>query len=142
MCPVKTSLFGGQGYRRCICKTSCRSTLCSCRKSNKLCNSKCHKSLSCEDKWHLFWHHHALHFFCFVFLFFLLLADVMKNYFCLFPCIRFWSTCKQLFVFLFSIYYTTLANRIRHSLRESSHYTYLPAIVINNLSDIQILHLT
>ena len=29
-----------------------------------------------------------------------------------------------------------------HSLRESSHYTYLLAIVINNLSDIQILHLT
>ena len=41
----------------------------------------------------------------FVLFFFLLLADVMKNYFCLFPCIRFWSTCKQLFVFIFSIYY-------------------------------------
>ena len=43
--------------------------------------------------------------FCFVFVFFLLLVHVMKNYFRLFPCIRFWSTCKQLFVFLFSIYY-------------------------------------
>ena len=30
----------------------------------------------------------------------------------------------------------------KHSLTESSHYTYLLAIVINNLSDIQILHLT
>ena len=47
-------------------------------------------------------------FFCFVFLFFLFLTDVMKNYFCLFPCIRFWSTGKQLFVFI-----TTFANRIR-----------------------------
>ena len=41
----KASLFVGQGYRRCHCKTSCRSNLCSCRKSNKLCNSKCHNSL-------------------------------------------------------------------------------------------------
>ena len=109
-CVGKASLFGGQGYRRYNCKTLCRSNLSSCRKSNKLCKSKCHNSLSCKNKWHLFWHHHVLHFFCFVFLFFLLLADVMKNYFCLFPCIRFWSTCKQ---------FTTFANRIRR------FYTFL-----------------
>ena len=46
----KASLFGGQGYRRCNCKTSFQSNLFSCRKSNKLCNSKCHNSLSCENK--------------------------------------------------------------------------------------------
>ena len=33
-CARKASLFGGQGYRRCNCKTSCRSNLSSCRKSN------------------------------------------------------------------------------------------------------------
>ena len=46
----KASLFGGQGYRRCNCKTSRRNKLCLCGKSNKLCNSKCHKSLPCENK--------------------------------------------------------------------------------------------
>ena len=49
-CAGKASLFGGQGYRRCNCKTSCQSNLCSCRKSNKLCNSKCLNSLSCKNK--------------------------------------------------------------------------------------------
>ena len=49
-CAGKASLFGGQGYRRCNRKTSCRSNLCSCKKSNKLCNSTCHNSLSCKNK--------------------------------------------------------------------------------------------
>ena len=53
-CAGKASLFGGQRYRRCYCKTSCRSNLCSCKKSNKLCNCKCHNSLSWENKLHLF----------------------------------------------------------------------------------------
>ena len=53
-CAGKASLFGGEGYRRWNCKTSCRSNLCSCRKSNKSCNSKCHNSLSCENNLHLF----------------------------------------------------------------------------------------
>ena len=48
-CAGKASLFGGQGYGRCNCKTSSRSNLCLCRKSNKLCNSKCHNSLTCEN---------------------------------------------------------------------------------------------
>ena len=48
-CAGKASLFGGQRYRRCHCKT-CWSNLCSWRKSNKLCNSKCHNSLSCKHK--------------------------------------------------------------------------------------------
>ena len=46
----KASLFGGQGYPSCNWKTSRRSNLCSFRKSNKLCNSKCHNSLSCKNK--------------------------------------------------------------------------------------------
>ena len=49
-CASKASLFGGEGYRRCNCKISCRSNICSCRKSNKLCNSKYHNSLLCESK--------------------------------------------------------------------------------------------
>ena len=49
-CAGKASLFGGPGYRRCNYKTSCQSNLCSWRKPNKLCNSKCHNSLSCQNK--------------------------------------------------------------------------------------------
>ena len=50
ICSGNASLFAGQGYRKCNCKTSCRSNLCSCRKSNKLCNSKCHNTLSVKKK--------------------------------------------------------------------------------------------
>ena len=63
----KAPLFGGQRHRRRNWKTSCRSNLCSCKKSNKLCNCKCHNSLSWENKLHLFWHHHVLHFFALFF---------------------------------------------------------------------------
>ena len=42
-CAGKASLYGGQRYKRCNCKTSCRNIFCSSRKSNKLCNSKCQK---------------------------------------------------------------------------------------------------
>ena len=48
-CAGKASLFRGQGYRKCNCKTSGQSNLCSCRKSNKLSNSKCQNSLSCVN---------------------------------------------------------------------------------------------
>ena len=51
-CVGKASLFVGQWYRRCNYKTSCQNSFCSCRKSNKLCDSKCHHSLSFENKWH------------------------------------------------------------------------------------------
>ena len=43
------SVGGGQGYERCNCKTGC-SIRCSCRKNGRLCNSKCHQSLSCSNK--------------------------------------------------------------------------------------------
>ena len=36
----------------CKCKTWYQNNFCSWRKSNKLCNSKCHNSLSCENKQH------------------------------------------------------------------------------------------
>ena len=49
-CAGEASRFGGQEYRSCNCKTLCRSDLCSCRKSNKLCNSKFPNSLSCNNK--------------------------------------------------------------------------------------------
>ena len=46
----KLSLSGGQRYKRCSCKTQCSSNRCTCRKSGKICNSKCHGSLSCPNK--------------------------------------------------------------------------------------------
>ncbi|XP_074035210.1 uncharacterized protein [Leptinotarsa decemlineata] len=46
----KTSLSGGQGYQRCVCKTKCKTDKCKCKKNGKLCNSKCHESLSCHTK--------------------------------------------------------------------------------------------
>ena len=52
---TKASLFGGQRYKRRNCKILCRNNFCLCSKSNKLLNSKCHNSLSCENKWHLCW---------------------------------------------------------------------------------------
>lgn len=49
-CVRKSSLSGGQGYQRCVCKGHCKSDKCKCRKSGKLCNSKCHNSLTCLNK--------------------------------------------------------------------------------------------
>lgn len=49
-CVRKTSLSGGQGYQRCVCKGQCESDKCKCKKSGKLCNSKCHNSLICLNK--------------------------------------------------------------------------------------------
>ncbi|CAK9807179.1 hypothetical protein ANTPLA_LOCUS5208 [Anthophora plagiata] len=46
----KSSVSGGQGYQRCVCKGQCKSNKCKCKKSGKLCNSKCHNSLICLNK--------------------------------------------------------------------------------------------
>lgn len=35
---------------RCHCKTKCKTNKCTCRSNNRLCTSKCHNSLSCENK--------------------------------------------------------------------------------------------
>ncbi|XP_025192667.1 uncharacterized protein LOC112592727 [Melanaphis sacchari] len=45
-----SSISGTQGYQRCHCKTKCKNNKCACRSSGKLCNSKCHGSLICENK--------------------------------------------------------------------------------------------
>ena len=45
------SLGSGQGYDRCNCKTGCENiNRCKCKKTGKLCNSKCHRRLSCQNK--------------------------------------------------------------------------------------------
>ena len=49
-CARKSSLTGGQGYQRCGCKSGCARNICSCRRQNKLCTSKCHSSLTCSNK--------------------------------------------------------------------------------------------
>ena len=44
----KESIGTGQGYVRCNSKFGCRNDhSCKCKKDGKLCNSKCHQSLSC-----------------------------------------------------------------------------------------------
>ena len=143
-CAEKVSLFGGQGYKRWICKTSCQNHFCLCRKSNKLCNSKCRNSLSCKNKWHSCWDTPWCFyvFFCFSFL---------TN----------WCNEKYIFVFFkwknFSIQLNsylsffppfvtiyvdspTQVGDFTYFLKESSHYTHFLHSVLNNLSDIQILH--
>lgn len=44
------SQVGGQGYFKCMCSTKCTDKRCKCRKSGRLCNSKCHNSNSCCNK--------------------------------------------------------------------------------------------
>ena len=83
-CAGKVSLFGGQGYRRCNSKTSFRNKLCPRRKSNKLCNSNC-KIVYCAKINDICLDIIMFYISFVLFLFFLLLTDVMKNYFCLFP---------------------------------------------------------
>lgn len=40
----------GQGFIRCVCKKGCVTKRCLCKKNGYLCNSKCHDSLSCNNK--------------------------------------------------------------------------------------------
>ena len=51
---LKKSESGGQGFIRCNCASSsskkCRSKRCLCVKNNLKCNSRCHSSLSCNNK--------------------------------------------------------------------------------------------
>ncbi|XP_023241970.1 uncharacterized protein LOC111640202 [Centruroides sculpturatus] len=46
----RAALGTGQGFARCLCKKSCMSKRCFCRKKGNLCNSKCHDSLPCNNK--------------------------------------------------------------------------------------------
>ncbi|OWR48203.1 KRAB-A domain-containing protein 2 [Danaus plexippus plexippus] len=49
-CARKDSNLGGQGFQHCNCTGECNSNRCKCKKMHVLCNSKCHKSLSCKNK--------------------------------------------------------------------------------------------
>lgn len=47
------SLTGGQGFKKCMCKSGakqCRTLRCKCFKAGLECNTKCHSSHSCENK--------------------------------------------------------------------------------------------
>lgn len=46
----QTSLVGGQGFKRCYCKSFCTTNKCCCKKNNLKCNSKCHSSMTCKNK--------------------------------------------------------------------------------------------
>ena len=43
-----SSVVGGQGFTRCLCK-SCDNNRCKCRKNNQACNSKCRSRHSCKN---------------------------------------------------------------------------------------------
>ncbi|CAH2005632.1 unnamed protein product [Acanthoscelides obtectus] len=45
------SLLGGQGYKRCNCKTKCVTNKCKCKAIGNLFNTKCHNNLSCLNKY-------------------------------------------------------------------------------------------
>ncbi|XP_060879629.1 uncharacterized protein LOC132951719 [Metopolophium dirhodum] len=55
-----SSVAGPQGYQRCHCKTGCNNKRCACRRAEILCNSKCHGSTACKNKYKI-----ILHFFYF-----------------------------------------------------------------------------
>ena len=44
------SVGSGQGMQKCSCTKQCRTNRCACRKNNRLCNSRCHNSLTCTNK--------------------------------------------------------------------------------------------
>ena len=47
---AQESIGHGQGFLHCGCKTGCQNGRCKCKKSNRLCNSRCHPNLSCKNK--------------------------------------------------------------------------------------------
>ena len=47
---TKASSGHGQGFFSCNCRQGCQSGRCKCKKSNKLCNSRCHINLACQNK--------------------------------------------------------------------------------------------
>ncbi len=46
----KLSKTGGQGFLSCKCKGGCKTSKCKCKKSNVMCNSRCHGSMTCANK--------------------------------------------------------------------------------------------
>ena len=47
---AEESVATGKGFIQCNCKTGCHAGRFKCRKQQTLCNSRCHKSLSCSNK--------------------------------------------------------------------------------------------
>ena len=50
-CFGKDAISGSQGLKRCGYTTGYTTLKCKCRREENLCNSKCHNSLSCTNKW-------------------------------------------------------------------------------------------
>ena len=44
------SISNGQGFQKCNCRSKCVTIMGACRKNKILSNSKCHQSLSCNNK--------------------------------------------------------------------------------------------
>ena len=50
---LKSTASGGQGFFHCDCsngKKQCQTNRCKCYKAKRLCNSRCHRSLTCQNK--------------------------------------------------------------------------------------------
>ena len=47
---AQKTINGGQGFLKCNCKSGKCQGRCACYKANLLCNSRCHHSLSCDNK--------------------------------------------------------------------------------------------
>lgn len=47
---LRSTASGGQGFFHCDCKKECQTNRCKCFKAKKLCNSRCHSSLTCSNK--------------------------------------------------------------------------------------------
>lgn len=45
----ENSVGSGQGFRRCLCRQSCKSNRCTCFKNNVICSSSCHPGRTCEN---------------------------------------------------------------------------------------------
>lgn len=47
---AKSSDHGGQGFKKCNCRSRCITNRCQCHKNNMKCNSRCHPSHACSNK--------------------------------------------------------------------------------------------
>lgn len=47
---TKSSILGGQGFRKCHCAGKCDTNRCACRKAGELCKSQCHGGRPCCNK--------------------------------------------------------------------------------------------
>ncbi|KAE8740254.1 hypothetical protein FOCC_FOCC014238 [Frankliniella occidentalis] len=47
---TKSSILGGQGFKKCNCKGRCMTNKCTCRKAGEKCKSQCHGGGPCGNK--------------------------------------------------------------------------------------------